>query len=277
MEVDEFLDSETDRLEHNKSSNSTQGQKSTFVAAFSNLKNSEFYKESEDALELFLKDDSAGVAAKPNTIKSNAVLVSPKQRGNLLLKSICNVPWEYMEIIPDYVMGKTTCALFLSLRYHNLNPDYINERLKLLGKQYELRVLLVQVDIKDPHHALKNLVRICILADLTLMLAWSAEEAGKIIETYKMYENKPPDLIMERMDKLSSPHQRLVSVLTSIRSINRTDATTLLSTFGSLERLLRASPETLALCPGLGPSKAARLHKVLHQPFLRDRRSTAGK
>nr|CAD7600339.1 unnamed protein product [Timema genevievae] len=248
-----------------------------FSAAFSNLKNSEFYKESEDALELFLNDDSAGVAAKPNTTKSNAVLVSPKQRGNLLLKSICNVPWEYMEIIPDYVMGKTTCALFLSLRYHNLNPDYINERLKLLGKQYELRVLLVQVDIKDPHHALKNLVRICILADLTLMLAWSAEEAGKIIETYKMYENKPPDLIMERMDRLSSPHQRLVSVLTSIRSINRTDATTLLSTFGSLERLLRASPETLALCPGLGPSKAARLHKVLHQPFLRDRRSTARK
>nr|CAD7207194.1 unnamed protein product [Timema douglasi] len=70
---------------------------------------------------------------------------------------------------------------------------------------------------------------------------------------------------------------KLVSVLTSIRSINRTDATTLLSTFGSLERLLRASPETLALCPGLGPSKAARLHKVLHQPFLRDRRSSTGK
>lgn len=67
------------------------------------------------------------------------------QRGNPLLKSIFNVPWEYEEIIPDYVMGRTTCALFLSLRYHNLNPDYINERLKQLGKQYELRVLLVQV------------------------------------------------------------------------------------------------------------------------------------
>jgi len=67
------------------------------------------------------------------------------QRGNPLLKSIFNVPWEYEEIVPDYVMGRTTCALFLSLRYHNLNPDYINERLKQLGKQYELRVLLVQV------------------------------------------------------------------------------------------------------------------------------------
>jgi len=60
-----------------------------------------------------------------------------------------------------------------------------------------------------------------------------------------------------------------VSALTTIRSINRTDATTLLTTFGSLEKILRATPEMLGLCPGLGPQKANRLHKVLHQPFLR--------
>lgn len=70
------------------------------------------------------------------------------QRGNPLLKSISNVPWEYDEtIVPDYVMGRTTCALFLSLRYHTLKPDYIAERLKLLGKLYDLRVLLVQVKL----------------------------------------------------------------------------------------------------------------------------------
>lgn len=149
--------------------------------------------------------------------------MSPKQRGNPLLKSVCNVPWEYDDIIPDYQMGKTTCALFLSLRYHNLNPDYIHERLKLLGKAYELRILLVQVvsshnllffitifqvDVTDPHHLLKNLTRICILADLTLILAWSAEEAGKILETYKIYENKPADNIMEKGE--SSPYIRVL-------------------------------------------------------------------
>jgi DNA repair protein Rad10 len=47
------------------------------------------------------------------------------QRGNPLLKSIRNVPWEYGDIVPDYVMGHTCCALFLSLRYHNLNPQVI--------------------------------------------------------------------------------------------------------------------------------------------------------
>lgn len=116
-------------------------------------------------------------------------------------------------------MGAKSCALFLSLKYHNLNPDYIHERLKKLGKMYELRVLLVlvfvlkilnfykvlkcvlQIDIDDPHQPLKHLARICILADLTLMLAWTFEEAGKIIETYKIYENKPPDLIKEKSEE----------------------------------------------------------------------------
>lgn len=65
-----------------------------------------------------------------------------------------------------------------------------------------------KVDVADPHHSLKHLTRICILADLTLMLAWSAEDAGKIIETYKIYENKPPDLIMERSD--TAPHQKVI-------------------------------------------------------------------
>ena len=39
------------------------------------------------------------------------------------------------------------------------------------------------------------------------MLAWSAEDAGKIIETYKVYENKPPEMIMERSD--TAPHQKV--------------------------------------------------------------------
>lgn len=132
---------------------------------------------------------------------SNAVQVNPKQRGNPILKSITNIPWEFNDkIIPDYVVGKTACILFLSIRYHNLKPDYINERLKQLGKSYELRVLLVHVDIKESQNALKHLTRICLLADLTLMLAWTAEEAGKIIETYKLFENRPPDFIMERAE-----------------------------------------------------------------------------
>ncbi|XP_049804002.1 DNA excision repair protein ERCC-1 isoform X2 [Schistocerca nitens] len=126
-----------------------------------------------------------------------------------------------------------------------------------------------QVDTLDPHHTLKYLTRMCILADLTLMLAWSPEEAGRIIETYKMFEHKPPDMIMEKQDR--DPYQQISNALTSVRSVNRTDAATLLSTFGSLGKIIKASQDSLTLCPGLGPQKASRLYKVLHQPFQKDR------
>lgn len=66
---------------------------------------------------------------------------------------------------------------------------------------------MFQVDLKEPHSALKNLTRICLLTDMTLMLAWSPEEAGKIIENYKIYENKPPDKIMEKIE--NDPHQKV--------------------------------------------------------------------
>lgn len=89
---------------------------------------------------------NCGTSATVKTVSHpHTLLVNPKQKGNPLLRSIKNVPWEYDDIVPDYQMGRTVCALFLSLRYHNLNPDYIHERLKQLGKMYELRVLLVQV------------------------------------------------------------------------------------------------------------------------------------
>jgi DNA repair protein Rad10 len=50
----------------------------------------------------------------------------------------------------DYVLGATTCALFLSLRYHRLHPEYIYNRIQKLGKEYNLRFLLIMVDIVNP-------------------------------------------------------------------------------------------------------------------------------
>ena len=62
---------------------------------------------------------------------SGSILVSSRQRGNPILKSIRLVPWEFSDtIIPDYIVGAKAAALYLSLRYHNLNPEYIHERLK---------------------------------------------------------------------------------------------------------------------------------------------------
>jgi len=238
-----------------------------FAGAFEKLKNSEFY-DSKPKLPDDNDDGSSNPVKVATTYKAGSIMVNQRQRGNPLIKFIRNVPWEFGEIVPDYVMGHTCCALFLSLRYHNLNPNYIHERLKDLGKQYELRILLVHVDVKDPYIPIKDLTKICLLADLTLLLAWSDNEAGKIIETYKVFEHKPPDLIMEKQEKSSIT--QISDALTSIKSVNRTDALTLMSNFQTLERIFGATEEELSFCPGIGPLKAKRLYRVLHDSFRKD-------
>lgn len=230
----------------------------------SNIENADA-KQSEPVLR---KDAVLQPIAK--STKSNCILVNPRQRGNPIIKHIRNIPWEFGDTPADYEVGKAACTLYLSVRYHQLNPEYIHERLKKLGRSYDLRVLLVQVDVKDPHHALKELAKICILADCTLILAFSTEEAGRYLETYKIYENKPPDAVMEKSEQ--NFLAKFTDCLTSVKSVNKTDCITLLTSFDSFEKVSKASVEDLTLCPGVGPQKAQRLYNVLHEPFLKERR-----
>lgn len=99
------------------------------------------------------------------------------------------------------------------------------------------------------------------------MLAWNAEDAGKIVENYKIYERKPADRIMEK--GAAYPHERLVQALTTIKPINKTDAMTLLNNFGTLEGIIKASESQLDKCPGLGPRKAKKLYYALNKDFCK--------
>jgi len=94
--------------------------------------------------------------------------------------------------------------------------------------------------------------------DCTLLLCWSWEEAARYLETFKVYENKQPTSIQERVNE--DYLARFSSCLTSsVRSVNKTDATTLASNFGTFRALATATREELSLCPGLGDKKVERL------------------
>ena len=80
---------------------------------------------------------------------SGSIRISPRQKGNPVLKHIRKVPWEWEEgLVADFILGESCVALYLSVRYFTLQPEYIHERIKLLGRGQRLRVLLVQVDVK---------------------------------------------------------------------------------------------------------------------------------
>ncbi|EST06816.1 DNA repair protein rad10 [Kalmanozyma brasiliensis GHG001] len=195
----------------------------------------------------------------------NTILVNNCQRGNPLLQHIRNIGWEYADIVPDYQVGLSSCILFLSIRYHRLHPEYVHTRIQKLGNMFTLRILLVLCDVNDHQAAIKELTKTGIINNLTLIIAWTAEEAGKYVETYKSFEHKPPDLIKERVgeDYLS----QVTNVLTQVRGVNRTDVVTLLTRFGSLKGVVGGGVEEVGMCPGFGEVKAKRLREVFTQPF----------
>ncbi|KAI9063687.1 DNA repair protein rad10 [Trametes sanguinea] len=214
-------------------------------------------------------------APKPPVVlpgSGNNIIVNPCQRGNPVLECIRNVGKEFGEIVADYQVGRTTGVLFLSLRYHRLHPEYIHQRIEKLGHSYNLRVLLLMCDVSEHQDPIRELTKICLINEITIMVAWNAEEAGYYLSTYKQFEHKPPDLIKERVDK--DYHSLLRTALTSISKVNKTDVETLRTSFGSFAVIAKASSEQLQNLPGFGQVKAKRIQDAFNKPFRNKSTST---
>ncbi|KAL8931699.1 MAG: hypothetical protein Q9211_006788, partial [Gyalolechia sp. 1 TL-2023] len=203
--------------------------------------------------------------ALPNRPAPSSILVSPRQKGNPILNNVRSLPWEYSDIPADFVLGATTCALFLSLKYHRLHPEYIYNRIRSLGHKYNLRVLLTMVDIQNHEEPLKELSKTSMVNNLTLILSWSAQEAGRYLELYKSYEHASPTSI--KAHQSTSYRDKLVEFVTTPRSINTTDATSLISAFGSIRAAVNASPEEIGIIPGWGEKKVQRWCATVNEPF----------
>jgi DNA excision repair protein ERCC-1 len=203
--------------------------------------------------------------ALANRTGPSAILVSTRQKGNPILNHIKLLAWEYADIPADYVVGATACALFLSLKYHRLHPEYIYSRIKALGGKYMLRIILVMVDIENHEDSLKELSKTSIINNYTLMLCWSAPEAAHYLELYKSSENAQPTAI--RTQQAQSYKESLVEFVTTPRSINKSDAASLISTFGSLQNAINAQPEQISAVPGWGEKKVRQWTNAVREDF----------
>ena len=145
-----------------------------------------------------------------------------------------------------------------------MHPEYLERRLLELGYvTYSLRMVLLLVDSDDAERPVLEVTRTALLHDCTTICAWSVHEAARYLETVKAYAKKPADIIKERTD--GGFLAQLGESLTSIRPVNKTDVATLHATFGSLAKMMHATHQELALCPGLGERK---VHRLPAEPML---------
>lgn len=203
--------------------------------------------------------------ALPRQTGPASIIVSPRQKGNPLLDKIKSLPWEYGDIPADYVLGVTTCALFLSLKYHRLHPEYIYTRIKNLQGKYALRVVLCMVDIPNHEQSLKELSKTSVINNVTIILSWSAAEGARYLELLKTYENAAPTSIKQHQS--TSYSDRMVDFVTTPRSINKTDAVSLVSQFGAIRTAVNARHEEVAQIAGWGEKKVQQWVTSVTEPF----------
>ncbi|KAK0641124.1 restriction endonuclease type II-like protein [Cercophora newfieldiana] len=203
--------------------------------------------------------------ALPTRSSGSSILVSPRQKGNPVLTCLKSVPWEYSDIPADYGLGLTTCALFLSLKYHRLHPEYIYTRIRNLQGKFNLRILLTMVDIPNHEDSLRELSKTSLVNNVTVILCWSAAEAARYLELYKSYEHAGFSAIQGH--QATGYAEKLVEFVTVPRSVNKADAVALVSTFGSLRHAVNADPEQVAMVGGWGERKVKAWCKVVEEPF----------
>lgn len=197
---------------------------------------------------------------------TSSILVSPRQKGNSILTNLRSFAWEYSEILADYVLGSTTCALFLSLKYHRLHPEYIYNRIKGLQGKYSLRILLTLVDITNHEDSLKELTKTSLINHVTIILCWSATEAARYLELYKSFEHSKDPVGIKGIEKRGYG-EKMVEFITTPRGINKTDAVSIVSAFGSIRGSINARPEEIAVVGGWGEKKVRRWCSAIDEPF----------
>jgi DNA excision repair protein ERCC-1 len=192
------------------------------------------------------------------------ILVNSNQRGNPILKFIKQ--WEHADIGPDYQIGKSA-VLFLSIKYHQVHPEYIYNR---LGKLHGDVIILCLQDADD-----KSLTELSIMGvDLgfTLLVSWSEEECANYLVLMNTMQSKSPEMI--RGSTELDPFLKLSNSLTEIKTMNKTDVVTLTANFSvfelnkSLYNIIHADPEQINLLPGFGIRKTSRLQSAFETPFM---------
>ncbi|GMK57109.1 hypothetical protein CspeluHIS016_0309490 [Cutaneotrichosporon spelunceum] len=196
----------------------------------------------------------------------NAIVYSVLQRRNPILPLIRNVGLEIGDIVVDYQVGAHNGVLFLSLKYHRLHPEYIHSRIEKMRHAYNLRILLILCDINEHQQPLRELSKVAIINDMTILVAFSNEEAAQYLTTLKAYEHKSADTLKEKVHQ-TYPSQ-LEHVLTSGRKVNKSNAEAIAAQFGSFDNIVRQSNHSLSAVKGLGKVKIVSLLDAFNKPFV---------
>ena len=216
------------------------------------------------------------------------IQASSRQSGNPILRSVRRVKIDFSVKNPeldffDFIVNSQLQipVIFLSLKFHATYQEYLLNRILLVSSHTgssSVPVLLCLVDVDDPGSVETHLEQITVLSVLhgiRLLLAWTGEEAARILEILHVFgPDRASDIARGVISTgMSSSNNEVLlaqakeAIQTVQGGVGQKDSGNLLANFGSMKSIILASQEALTLCPSIGAKKSKHLFDVFNSTW----------
>lgn len=208
--------------------------------------------------------------------KTIPILISSTQRKNKLIEYL-RIPYNISDdILPaDYSLGEDAGVLFLSLKYHQKNRDYIVCKLNELSKhKFKARILLLLVDTKQyeekeispENDDITQLTVLCMedRYSVTVLLAFSYEECSRWIISLYTSQNSTLDILKPSEESNLNIAIKLLNSL----GISKNIAKELIMKFETLENIFSSSVDTIVeRMPNINRKQVEAMYAGLREEF----------
>ena len=146
------------------------------------------------------------------------------------------------------------------------------EQLGSLTNAYQIPVLLIEGFPSGgihPEAIAGALASFMIDFGVSVIQTQNSEESAAILRRLAIREQKTKKrrALIRRGIRISNPKQNSIQVISSFPGINRTLATRLLDTFGSIKNIINSNEEEMAEIEGIGPIKSKKFLDLANQEF----------
>ena len=193
------------------------------------------------------------------------IIISERQKENPVIQLLKGIAMEWTkDLAIDFSIGHDIAVLFLSLKFHRKNPNYIINRFKEFEGPFKTRVLLLLVDVPDsPDQNIAELTKLSIGNHTTVLLAFKYDEVSKwLISMYNGQETPLDDL----KGQGETPYETATNCLHSL-GLSKKEAEEMIQSFGSLEACFNASKEEILQKTSLSNNKVDLFYESLRSPF----------
>ena len=190
--------------------------------------------------------------------------ISKRQEKNPMIPLLGGIDTRFTQSdIFDFAITDEIAILFLTIKFHRLNPQYFDDRAKKLIGPWKTRILILLIDDDNPNRHISALTQTAMAHNMTTVLAFGYEEASKWLHSYYTIQDSSLD---ELKSTSESNYDIAVNMLHSL-NISRKDAEDLLNTFGSIDKILKASKEQISKATSMSSSKIDAFFAAIDKDF----------